>query len=339
MNILIRTNSSKQIGMGHLIRCMSLAIVLKEKGARVIFVINDGNDNRIEVLQKNHFEVYPINISNDIEQTIDILKNLNLKIQWVIVDHYGIDKNWHLKIREWAQKIMVIDDLADRAHDCDLLVDQNYYYNQFMRYHSLVSSHTECLLGPDFALLRKEFQQLRAQLKNRDGRIKKILIFFGGSDCSTAIIKALEACLTLPQYHFEIEVVTTSVCTRQENIQQLCQEIGARYLYQVDNIAELMSKTDLVIGGGGVSIWERCCLGLPSIVLSIADNQVLVSKAAASLGLICYLGQLEDVDKTEIANAIISLFSDPQSVINMSLKGSHLVDGRGCEKIAAKLYQ
>jgi UDP-2,4-diacetamido-2,4,6-trideoxy-beta-L-altropyranose hydrolase len=260
-------------------------------------------------------------------------------LDWIIVDHYGIDKNWHADLRPFTKKIMVIDDLAIRSHDCDLLLDQNYYQNQLIRYRSLVDTHTECLLGPDFALLRKEFQQLRRNIKKRDGKVKRILIFFGGGDCSKAIIKSIKACLKLSKIHFEFDVIANTACSNLDEIRQLCLALGARYFCQIENIAELMAQADLAIGGGGVSIWERCCLGLPSIVMSIADNQIAVAKDASKLGVIKYLGELEHVNEKQIYDCLLLLTSDAQAIMEMSANARHLVDGKGCEKVVDKLYE
>lgn len=347
MNILFRLDCSVKIGMGHLVRCMALASELKEHGARVVFVIRELVCNGNELLRSEGFELYQlVNTSyldqviweKDAEQTIQVIQELNIHFEWLIVDDYGIDARWETKLQSFVNKIMIVDDLANRPHACDVLLDQNSYDNQHIRYLHLIPKKAVQLLGPEYALLRRDFRYYKKLMRQRNKSGKRILIFFGGGDYADEIIKALQACLKLPHRNIAIDVVVGMACSKREIIEKICHDAPrARYFCQVANIAELMADVDLAIGAGGVTTWERCCLGVPSIVLSVAVNQVAVTQTASSLGVLRYLGKAEEVSEDQLIAAVTALIDDSPTLNNMSIKAKQLVNGMGCEKVAKYL--
>jgi UDP-2,4-diacetamido-2,4,6-trideoxy-beta-L-altropyranose hydrolase len=360
MNILIRTDSSITIGTGHLMRCLTLADALKKKGAEVHFICRDLQGNLSHIvkdhghklhllpLPKNDFKLQADNPAHaswlevswqeDLQDTQQITCSVTEKFDWFIVDSYALDYRWEQKMRAKANKIMVIDDLADRKHDCDLLLDQNYYQNLESRYDGLVPSACEKLLGPKYALLRQEFLQERNRLRWRDGSIKRILIFFGGSDPSNETAKALEAVCMLNRQDISVDVVVGSANPNKDIINELCAAMtNVAYHCQVENMAQLMAKADLFVGAGGTTVWERCALTLPSMTTTIAKNQEKTISDMAESGYLLFLGSSEAVLVESFYYALEIVLQSPWLLISFAQKMWHIVDGKGVKRVAPKI--
>jgi UDP-2,4-diacetamido-2,4,6-trideoxy-beta-L-altropyranose hydrolase len=267
----------------------------------------------------------------DLEQTQSVLK-ANAPVDWLIVDHYGIDKKWESPMRSFAQHIMVIDDLADRAHDCDYFLDQNLIKNMDMRYNSLVPKNCKKMLGPQYALLREEFIQKRKIVEIRQN-VKRVLVFMGGSDPSNETAKVLASLGKIIYKDISVDVVVGINNAHQKEIEKKCEAMGFTYHCQVDNIGEMMCRADLAIGGGGSVTWERAFLGLPSIVISIAENQEDIAEAAASEGFIYYIGMKDRVSEELIREKVEALIERPNLLRHMSERGLRNVDGHGVERV------
>lgn len=335
MRVVFRVDSSLQIGSGHLMRCLTLAERLKkENGADVYFIMRDLSGNLIELVKQKNFSIFKlpqveldetlagyakwltVTQEQDAAETIARIKVIG-KLDVLIVDSYAIDMTWENMLRPYVQKIMVIDDLANRKHDCDILLDQNEYLNKDKRYEYLVPQHCRLLLGPQHAILREEFYEARKKIRVRDGKINNILVFFGGSDVSNETMKALQAISMLDRNDIKVNVIVGKSNPNQKEIEKFCDKNNnMHYFCQVDNIAEFMNAADLAIGAGGTITWERCFLGLPAIVVAIAGNQVELTEACASKGILVFLG-----DKGIVTTPLLS-----QAILN--------IEGRTLKKIA-----
>lgn len=326
VKVVIRADASAIIGSGHVMRCLTLAKQLKKQvGADVVFIMRDLPGNLINLVQQNGFHVLvlPRAAENpeltgyekwltvlpeqDAKETLAVVqKNVGIADR-MIVDSYALDCKWESVLRSVAKEIMVIDDLADRKHDCDILLDQNFYLNKDSRYNGLVPSHCQLLLGPEHALLRDEFYEAKEHLRKRDGNIKNILVFYGGSDLTDETSKAIKAlCVLHKEYKdFCVDVITGQSNPRRNTIEALCSQYNFIHYYcQIDNMADMMNKADLTLGAGGSTMWERMFLELPAIVTAIADNQVRGCEDCSSVGMIDYLGVSEDVNGQMIIEAV-----------------------------------
>ncbi|MBK8754227.1 MAG: UDP-2,4-diacetamido-2,4,6-trideoxy-beta-L-altropyranose hydrolase [Candidatus Competibacteraceae bacterium] len=315
MNTVFRADASIQIGSGHVMRCLTLADALRERGAEVYFVCRELPGHLGGVLADKGYPVHwlpapsvdattvpahtaysawlGVSWERDAEQTRDWLATLP-KIDWLIVDHYALDRAWESLMRPWVKRVMVIDDLADRPHDCDLLLDQNLYEDMEQRYTGLVSKDCRLLLGPRYALLRPEFLEARKNLRQRDGTVRRILVFFGGADPSNETAKALRAIQLLDRPDIAVDAVVGSANPHRTEIEGLCARLPNTNFYcQVFNMAELMARADLAIGGCGTATWERCAVALPTLVVSLAENQRVIAESVISSGAIEYIGSVE----------------------------------------------
>ena len=322
MKIVFRVDSSLEIGTGHVMRCLALADILRDQNSDIYFICRNHPGNLIEYIESKKYKVFIIvnkegqnfkldsnlphakflgdNQTNDANDCYAILSNI--QPNWLILDHYGIDVLWQQILKNRYDKLMVIDDLANRQHICDILLDQTLGRKK-QDYIKLVPKNCNLLLGPKNALLRPEFLKWRDfSLKRRlNPEFKKLLINMGGTDpnnITEQVLKALEKC-QLP-CNLKIIVILGGQSPHIESVKSKIRDLP--YIIDlkvnVQNMAEIMASSDIAIGASGSSTWERCCLGIPSIQIVIADNQKLIAeavykiKAAISLniqniGMIC----------------------------------------------------
>ena len=333
--VAIRADSSTSIGSGHIMRCLTLAEQLSNSGAEVFFICSELSGNMIPLIEKKGYGVENIPYieekqedmwEKDLENTKKIIMRLKKQIDWLIIDHYGIDDRWEHGLRAHTKKIMVIDDLANRQHECDLLLDQNFYPNMVLRYQGLTPCNCTQLLGPQYALLRPEYYKARNTLRIRDGKVSRVLIFFGGSDSTNETVKALGAIKLLNCSTITIDVVVGMANSNKEYIKQLCDNFPNTIFHcQVNNMAELMANADLAIGAGGTATWERCFLGLPSLTVVVADNQDEVTTAVAQAGATIKIGYSWDVTAQRIAESVSIFLDNPTLMKSMSEKALDLM--------------
>ena len=331
MLAVIRADASTSIGSGHVMRCLTLAQGLcKEQNAKVVFIMRRLSGNLIDVVQKQGFDVlvlspagqdYKLNgyglwltvpMEVDAQQTIDLLQGYLQEhsyevVDRLIVDSYALDERWEQALRPYCREIMVIDDLANRRHDCHILLDQNFYLNKDVRYAGLVPEHCKMLLGPEHALLREEFYEAKKHLRKRDGNIKNILVFYGGSDLTNETEKAIKALVQLHDegYSFTADIITGVSNSRREKIEKICSKYHFFHYYcQVSNMAEFMNKADLMLGAGGSTTWERLYMELPALVTAVAENQIQGCRDCSQAGIIEYLGINDDVRVDTILEAL-----------------------------------
>lgn len=357
MKVAVRVDASVAAGTGHLMRCRTLAQTLRERGAAVTFICRAHHGHGMAMLREDGFAVRSlpkpdvadrraaddedyarwlgVDQLRDAEETIAALSETP---DWLVVDHYGIDAEWERHLRPQAGAILVIDDLANRDHDCDILVDQNYHPNPGARYRGRLPEHALLLLGPDYALLRPEYVEYRRTLQKHDGRIERVFIFFGGTDPDNLTGLALEA---LSDPAFQDIAVDAVVGPNNPHREALAGKAEARPGTTLHaprpHLADLMAAADLAIGAGGTTTWERCCLGLPSLVVSVAENQVPACEALARDGVIVYLGHYDEVSVKRMRAALEKNRGELGCLTRHSRAGAHIVDGLGTDRVAEQL--
>lgn len=360
MRVVFRTDASLQIGSGHVMRCLTLAGELRRRGGEVLFVCREHPGNLIGLIEDKGYPVILLpQLGTDfVAGPADVAHAEWLGVawqqdavatsaaigeippQWLVIDHYAIDHRWEESLRPRVGKIMVIDDVADRSHACELLLDQNLYKNMEGRYNGLVPEQCVRLLGPGYALLRQEFMEARQHLRERDGSVKRILVFFGGSDPGNETTKALEAIRLLNRRDLAVDVVVGGTNPHLEEIKSRCASMpNMTYHCQINNIAALMAAADLAVGAGGSATWERCLLGLPALIIAIADNQAETSVHLDSLGCVWFCGMASSISVSTIAQRVSSLLEKPLAVLQASFACKAIVDETGCERVAGFMEQ
>jgi UDP-2,4-diacetamido-2,4,6-trideoxy-beta-L-altropyranose hydrolase len=309
--VLFRADASIEMGSGHVMRCLTLARALRQRGWSCRFLCRDLPGHMMEYIAGQNFAVQMV-------QRVTDAPALPEAADWLVVDHYGFDSRSEKGWRSVVKHVLVISDSADRLHDCDILLDQNYHGTGAARYDALVPPHCVCLLGPRYALLRDEFVLADQGIRQRSGEIKRVLVFFGGSDPTGETVKTLRA-LQIMQAELGVDVVVGRSNPQAGMIEDICARLpGATFHCQTSHMAELMNAADLAIGAGGSATWERCWLGLPALVTVVADNQADIAVAVASTGATLCLGKHHSVTEHKIIQALSELLRRPEMVRAMS---------------------
>lgn len=350
---VFRVDASGQIGAGHVMRCLTLADALADLGFLNKFVCRKHEGHMIELIEQRGYRAIGLdqdrNFSmptndlahagwlgsdwiSDSEETKEAMGSE--RVDWLVVDHYAIDRRWHQAMRPFVKRLLVLDDIADRSLDCDLLLNQNYGSSS-ARYEQLVPKHCMQLHGPGYALLKPLYSRLRDSASNRSGEIFSVLIYFGGgSDNLNLTSSAVEAFNTKDLKHIHLDVVVSVSYAHLHSLQVLASERGHTEIHsQLPDLANLMAQADLAIGAGGATTWERCCLGLPSIVVSIADNQNPACVALADSNIIQYPGEAKNISASHIREVVRLLLQNSKQMLSMSQKSMNLVDGLGVLKV------
>jgi UDP-2,4-diacetamido-2,4,6-trideoxy-beta-L-altropyranose hydrolase len=260
------------------------------------------------------------------------------RFDWLVVDHYALDKKWEQYLRDHCDGIMVIDDLADRPHDCDILLDQNLGRSS-KDYFNLLQTDTIQFIGPNFALLRPEFTQLRSQSLTRRAQpeLRHLLITMGGVDKDNVtgrVLRALNACQLPTDLH--ITVVMGAHAPHLADVKEISKLLSwdAEVVVGVDNMAQLMAESDLCIGAAGATSWERCYMGLPCLIIVLAPNQLTSAKAltklqaARALDLSDLVGSLP-----KQMNELVS----PENLCKLTAASKEITNGQGALLIANQI--
>lgn len=356
MKVFFRVDASAQIGIGHLMRCLTLAEALRERGVGIRFFCREHTGNLIALLHQKAMPVtvLPSQAINDLTfaedyaawlgvtqvedagQTIEAINGE--KPDWLVVDHYGLDIEWEQRLRPHVSKLIVIEDLANRHHDCDVLLDQNYSDGGEKRYGYLVPENCRLLLGPRYALLRSEYSAHRKTLRTRNGQVRKVLVFFGGTDPQNMTGLALEALSQAALRHLDVDVVVGSNNPHRETLAKQARERPQTTIYgPLPHLADLMAQADLAIGAGGATTWERMCLGLPTVVISIAENQRTASEALAKVQLVQYAGHFSDMNIETLSQLLRQFSHDAERLAGLSIQNQLQVDGFGALRLAEVL--
>ncbi len=354
--IAFRVDASSLIGTGHFMRCLTLADELKERGASTRFICRHIPEYLHNILIRRGHSLILLESASEstpdgvpthaswlgTSQQADARDSLialsDKEWDWLIVDHYALDATWEKVIRSEVRNILVIDDIADRSHDCDVLLDQNFYLDSSSRYIGKVPEKCQLLLGPRYALLRKEFKIFRQQVLPRTGPVRKLLIFLGGVDANNYTARAIRSLSKFSVPGILVDVVIGAQHPSRKALQVECGRLGFSLHVQTDHMAELMSNADLSIGAGGSASLERCCLGLPSLIVSLAENQVAIAKALHSFGACIYLGSERSINEMAIISELDKLIVNIDYFSELSKKSYSLVDGEGVERTCQQMY-
>jgi UDP-2,4-diacetamido-2,4,6-trideoxy-beta-L-altropyranose hydrolase len=278
---------------------------------------------------------YGVDAARDADATLDVLER-EPAIDCLVVDHYGIDATWERRLRARVARIMVIDDLANRRHDCDWLLDQNLQPGED-RYRERVPAACRQLLGPRFALLRPAFANITANAAPL-ARRSRVMVAAGGGDAGNVTGKVLEAWRSVRDPRPPLDVVIGAMHPHVANIRSQCAAQSDVQLHvQTDRMAELLAQARLMIGAAGTVSWERCCLGVPALMFSTADNQAsnLRLLAAARTGI--SMGPAERLEPSSLARMATRVLQRPRLLERLGRRARALVDGLGARRVALLL--
>ncbi|WP_324615304.1 UDP-2,4-diacetamido-2,4,6-trideoxy-beta-L-altropyranose hydrolase [Nesterenkonia sedimenti] len=362
---LIRADASVQIGSGHVMRCLTLADELSARGHRCIFVSRNLPGDLINQTRLRGYEVFDLRPlvegancdlpaasflyeawlaggwERDASETIEATRGL--AIDWIVVDHYGIDRRWEEQLRRAHPHsgLMVIDDLADRHHAADVVLDQNLGRRE-EDYEGLIPTNSSVLAGLTYSLLRPEFAQHRKTSLSRkqqtENGVSRLLINLGGVDKDNFTEQLLVALETLTDVNesFTVDVVMGPTAPHLEAVQQTASKSPWRITVHAgtSKMAKIMSEADVAIGAGGGTSWERCCMGLPTIVAVLAENQRRLADKLEEAGV---ARRLDMDDLPASLTHAWRVIADDARRREMSQRAAQLVDGRGVERVSEVL--
>ena len=357
--IVFRVDASLKIGTGHVMRCLALAESLRDRGCECTFICRNHPGNLIDLISERSFttlDLPAVDVAQDLEHKLNLPAHAawlgadwrtdaaqtrmamgDITADWLVIDHYAIDERWERELRPACRRLMVIDDLADRNHDCDLLLDQNLIEGWQDRYRGNVPENCALLLGPEYALLQPLYSELHDRIPPREGPIQRILVYFGGADTDNLTEMVISAFRTLKTEQVSMDVVINPASPLAESLRKLATRDGRIRLHErLPSLAHLMAKADFAVGAGGTTSWERCCLGLPSIVITLAENQRPIAAELHKQRLIKWLGHKNEVDEHAMAEALKSLMKNGLES-GWSERCGHAVDGKGTSRVGSIL--
>lgn len=347
MTVLIRTDASAAIGTGHAMRCLALAGRLAGLGETPVFAARAmfpnlaariaGAGYALEMLPREagrndrrmpHAQWLTAPWRADAEATLALAERLDAR--WIVLDHYGIDAPWQTSLRAAGRRVAVLDDLADRPHDADLLADPSLSAEPYARYRDLLPPYCQRLLGPRYAILRPEFAA--PPERRLIDAIPRWLVAFGGVDAAGMTQMALDAL----HDQATVEVVVGGQNAALPAIRSTAEARGWTVHVDTDAMGAAMARADLAIGAGGLMLWERAAMALPSVAVVVADNQRDQVRQAARLGLVTGL-DAAGLTADALRDAALTLARDRLARAAMAAACRDAVDGGGADRIARRI--
>ncbi|WP_338525728.1 UDP-2,4-diacetamido-2,4,6-trideoxy-beta-L-altropyranose hydrolase [Pseudomonas batumici] len=348
MRVLIRADASPAIGSGHVARCLSLAQVLRQGGAEVVFACRALPGHSLMRIAEQGFRALALpaeyagedpgaSIEAPLPWQADIAALgaclvAEATFDWIVVDHYGLDHAWQTAARQWARQIAAIDDLNNRRHAVDILFDQNFTAGD-PEYANRCLQPCRELFGPHYALIRDEFRREPVPIALQP---RRVLVNFGGLDAAGETWKAMRALADFSE--LEVDFIAGTANPMLASIQAMAAG-QPRWRVQtfVSDFAALMARADLFIGAGGGTSWERAVLGLPTLCIAVAENQRANAERLAAAGVHVYLGSSDEVDVDSLRQAIGFLLGNVSLRRSLAEQSRHLVDGLGARRFAVAL--
>lgn len=362
LRVAFRVDASVQIGSGHVMRCLTLADALAAEGSQCLFLCRAHEGHLLDLVAARGHEAVVLpaqdiatttpasdlplpahahwlgaHWTTDAQASRKALASAS--IDWLVVDHYALDRNWEQAMRPICRRLMVIDDLADRPHDCDLLLDQNLG-RRAEDYSPLLPPGAKTLIGPRYALLRPEFAAHRAEslARRENPQLRNLLVTMGGVDkdnATGAILDVLADCDLPPDLRITVVLGPHSPFLSQVRAQAQGMPRPTSVLVGVSNMARLMTDADLAIGAAGSTSWERCCLGLPTIHLVLAENQKAIADALEQADVAV------TVNISSLRSGLCDFFKDRNRldhILRRSPAASLISDGCGGAHVAKLLW-
>ena len=336
--VVLRADASTRIGTGHVVRCTTLAEELIRRGWQALLATRELPEAMRRPLESAGIEVLPLAGDAPLEdEPARIAERLPARSGTspvvVVTDHYGVDTSWHRRAA-WATAIAAIDDQAERAQEVHLLLNQNLGATP-ARYAGLVPPDANLLLGPLYALVRPEFARAPGASSARVGLragVPRVLVMLGGSDEPDVTRRAASAAAELG---YAADIVVGPAYRNTASLREWASgRSGITLHVNSSRVAGLMEAADVCVGAAGSASWERCALGLPAILVTLAQNQVEVATLLASAGAAVSLGWHEDVTDMTLAAAIRDLVEDSARLRSMSEAAATITDGRGTIRVA-----
>jgi UDP-2,4-diacetamido-2,4,6-trideoxy-beta-L-altropyranose hydrolase len=354
--VAIRVDASHVLGTGHLMRCLVLARTLRQRGCEVLMVSRSLPGHLCDWVERTHGmrvarlrgtaiagdalpESGALGCSEE-EDAAETLGILDGSGPWnaMIVDHYALGAPWERAIAPLVQRTLAIDDLANRTHAAQMLLDPNHHEDPAGRHRALVPEDCLLLLGPRYAPMRGEFVRMRHAGRRAHSGRPSILVYFGGSDRYGLTLKSLQALAAMDYPSRSVTVLVGATDPAGAHTARQAANLGYPPRIGIGaNMAHLMLRADLALGAGGSTQWERCLMGLPSLVATIAVNQEACTQALHRDGYVYLMGRAEDLTADAMGKHLRFMWTHPGIRRRLSTHGRRLVDGLGASRVVDAL--
>ena len=333
--VLMRADGASFIGLGHVMRSLSLARELRLRGWEVGFATRAYEEESLARIRATGFDADPIEPESseeaDLSETLRSAERFGANT--IVTDGYAFDTAFLLGLRAAGLLVASIDDIAAFHFPSDVLINQNINAPK-LSYDT--APYTRRLFGPTYAMLRPEFRALRAEAVSRPmGDPPDLLITFGGADMSRQTEKALQAIALLRQ-PVRVTVLVGDACRHREEIEAAAARMtcSTEVLVNPPEVERILAAADLVVSAAGTTTWELCCLGRPMLLMAVADNQRGIVGGMGKAGAAVDLGWFQDVTAGAIAAALERLLGEGRRREDIARKAAKLVDGLGAGRVA-----
>jgi len=357
LRVAIRVDASIYIGSGHVMRCLTLARTLREKGADVRFLHRDMPGNMGRRIQDAGFAMtllpappavdappegfgcawLGVPVETDAADTINALRDWcpDTAVDVVVADHYALATAWEMQVAPYARRLVVFDDLANKTHACDVLIDQSVYMEPTSRHDARVPKTCRVLSGARYAIIGPEYAALRQGLPIREHPVRTVFIFFGSVDETQETARVLRL-FSQPEFErYSLRIVVGHINENLEAIKVAAARRGKATVESgLPSLATLMKTADLAITSCGNTIWEQLCLGLPTVLIAVSRNQINSSENVHRIGAGCYAGFTDVLSNDTLKEAIGGLCSNREHYRSMSKVALDSCDGLGADRVA-----
>jgi UDP-2,4-diacetamido-2,4,6-trideoxy-beta-L-altropyranose hydrolase len=336
--LLVRCDASVAIGTGHAMRCLALAQAWQDAGGRAVFGMVQATPAVEERLQRENIGVVRPKAepgsADDAQQTAALAREN--QAFWVVVDGYCFGADYQAALKRAGLKVLFLDDNGHAGHySADIVLNQNAHASE--RLYSNREESTRLLLGTRFVMLRREFTSWRGWQREIPARARRILVTMGGSDPDNLTLTAIEAIRQVSNSDLETAVLMGGSNPHLRSLEASTQKGSLRLITDVANMPELMAWADVAVAGAGTTFWEMCFLGLPAILLVVAENQSSIAAAGDSKGTAWSLGKGTQASASAISSKLEDIVNSEKTRTTQSENGRKLVDGRGAERVVAFL--
>ncbi len=335
MTLLIRADASTRIGIGHMMRCLALAQAWQAEGGCAVFLSHCESDAMIQRIKATGIGYIPLdephNATTDLRQTLDCLKEQD--VDWLVLDGYHFDPGYQQTVRVAGYRLLVIDDTAHLPeYHADILLNQNLNAER-LRYKYDVD--TTLLLGTRYVLLRQEFLAWRGWQREIPNVAHKVLVTMGGGDPDNVTLKVIHALEQVQVDGLETVVVVGSSNPHYEILQSAIRNLQPKIRLErnAPNMPELMTWADMAVSAGGSTCWELAFIGVPNVILVLADNQQGIAEGLEQAGAVTNVGWYSKVSENSITNAVEGVINAREKRYQMSEVGRRLVDGHGVGRV------
>jgi len=336
-SLLIRADANTRMGIGHVMRCLALAQAWKDTGGEVIFITACESADLLQRLSDEGFVTiqldtpYPDPV--DWEITPRVLRDH--PGAWVVLDGYHFDEAYQQRVKEAGRRLLVIDDMGHLEHYCaDVVLNQNFHAEQL---DYSCEPYTQLLLGTQYVLLRREFLEWQGWKREIPEVVRRILVTLGGGDPDGVTFKVIRAINRLEFEDIEVRVVVGPSNLHRASLKEAVHHspFNIKLLPSVENMPELMAWADVAVSAGGSTCWEMAFMGLPNVILVLAENQRGVAEGLDSCGVALNLGWRADISELDLAQALRMLMSNPARCKAMSETGRQMMDGPGTDRVVS----